>query len=668
MELFGYVCSPLCKAKADSHGIDVPIFEGQKSVVDAKIWRRTVWIGSAAGSVVAILLGLWFWYAWWGCQPRPVFSVRFPDAKFSGQSAFAGKDQIVFLHGGTLARYNMKDRRELWSHYLVDTNALDREMAEETKRMAKAIEKANNENPDFAPKMPDPVRMRRSMIKGAEAGLHLRVIGQNIWVMSEGKLTRYDWDSGKPAQEISLQNSFGNMIRRGDDLLVLDENGDSLTRINLSTCQTRNEDIGLPKTLVAATDKTSARSGSLNRQPAAGLPSGVPGKDMGKAMDPAKVAEQASHLPLAARIALPATLSNSMNQERTLRELNDDNGGPPKPNGSRPLPQEMFSLVPTRDGFVQFATRLLEEHVITRSAMKPASGKSVLEENLTASKSLEAANEILNDMQRQRGGDVVQEDESKYLVKLRSPDGKNEWSGEVIGSPNLYPCKTVNVIAANKTVLVFDKNNKKLWQGTMQYNVVGVARGFEDEEARYGEGPCVEGKDTLYVFDQGMLTAFDLANGNARWRLQSVGISGLFFDSDGMIYINTTDAGPDSIKFSRQIDVSQKTGGLVQKIDPKNGKVLWTATPGGPVNYVIGKFIYTVQSYDPGDPEDESPYTPDTGLETPPYLKIKLLNSKNGREVWEHFQQRAPLDVEFDKNMIRLVFRKEVQVLKFLTF
>src|SRR5437667_132118 len=33
MELFGYVCSPLCRAKAASHGIAVPIYEGQSSVV-----------------------------------------------------------------------------------------------------------------------------------------------------------------------------------------------------------------------------------------------------------------------------------------------------------------------------------------------------------------------------------------------------------------------------------------------------------------------------------------------------------------------------------------------------------------------------------------------------------------------------------------------------------
>jgi hypothetical protein len=668
MELFGYVCSPLCKAKADSHGIDVPVFAGQKSVVEGRMWRRTVWIASSVAAALALFLGTWFWYEWWGCVPRTAFSVRFPEPSYSGQSAFAGKDQIVFLHGGTLARHRMKDKREIWSHYLVDTNALDREMARELKDMQAAIIKAESDNPEFAPKMPDQLRMRRSMIKGAEASLHLRVIGQNIWVMAEGKLTQYDWDSGKPIKELSLQRRFGNMIRRGDELLLLDDSGESLTRVNLNTCESRTEDIGLPKTELARADKTPASPGSKTKTPGAGLPT-IPGQDLGKPLDPAKVAEQAQRLPLAARIALPATLANSANQERTLRELNDDPGARPQPAATRKLPTEMFSLIPTKDGFVQFATRMLEEHIVARSGMKPAPKKSVLNENLNVTQTMDVANEILNDMQRSRGGDTVEEDESRYLVKLRSPNGQNEWSGEVIGPPRLYPCQTVNVVAANKTILVFDKSNKKLWQGTLSQNVTGAAHGFSDDESPgTGEGPCVERNGVLYVFDQGVLTAFELASGNARWRLPSVGISGIFFDNEGMIYINTTDAGPDAIKFSRQIDVSQKIGTLVQKIDPKNGKVLWTAMPGGSINYVIGKYIYTLASFDPGDEEDASPYTPDTGFETKPYVKIKLINPKNGHVVWEHFQWRAPLDVEFEKNTIRMVFRKEVQVLKFVRF
>ena len=87
-----------------------------------------------------------------------------------------------------------------------------------------------------------------------------------------------------------------------------------------------------------------------------------------------------------------------------------------------------------------------------------------------------------------------------------------------------------------------------------------------------------------------------------------------------------------------------------------------SAEPGGLVNYVFGKVILVAQSYAP--PDEEA----DTGLETPPHLRIRRISPNNGSEVWEYFQQRAPLDVGFDKGSIRLVFKKEVQVLKFATF
>jgi len=85
------------------------------------------------------------------------------------------------------------------------------------------------------------------------------------------------------------------------------------------------------------------------------------------------------------------------------------------------------------------------------------------------------------------------------------------------------------------------------------------------------------------------------------------------------------------------------------------------------VNYVSGKFIYTVQSYAPEEEED-NPYRPETGFETLPHMKIKRLNPRNGHEMWEHVQQRAPIDVQFEQNTIRLMFKKQVQVLKCLAW
>ena len=164
-----------------------------------------------------------------------------------------------------------------------------------------------------------------------------------------------------------------------------------------------------------------------------------------------------------------------------------------------------------------------------------------------------------------------------------------------------------------------------------------------------------------------MLTAFDLVTGSARWRLPSVGIVGLLFDDKGMLYVNTTTASPENIKYARQIDISEKTEAILLKIDPKTGKTLWNIKPGGFISYLSGKFIYTVQSHEPS--ADEIKTADLIGLTPKPaFLRILRINPGNGEVIWDYQQGRAPLDVQFNGNMIGLVFKKEVQVLKFLSF
>src|SRR5208337_278990 len=122
-----------------------------------------------------------------------------------------------------------------------------------------------------------------------------------------------------------------------------------------------------------------------------------------------------------------------------------------------------------------------------------------------------------------------------------------------------------------KTVLVLDKHNKKLWDHALSYNVSSGYGGSDTESATFGLGPCVERKDT--------------------------------------IYLNTTTASPESLKYSNQIDISRKDSYLVMKLEPKTGKVLWTADVGGLVSYVSGKFIYCVRSYHADDDEESATYT-----------------------------------------------------------
>ena len=108
--------------------------------------------------------------------------------------------------------------------------------------------------------------------------------------------------------------------------------------------------------------------------------------------------------------------------------------------------------------------------------MKAPPAKSALNGDLNVSQTAEVANETLNEMQRNRGGDTVEEDESRYLVSLRRPNSQDaaaDWTGEVVGPPTVFSLKTVNVLTAGKTVIVFNKADKKLWQAAFTYNIAG---------------------------------------------------------------------------------------------------------------------------------------------------------------------------------------------------
>jgi len=670
MELFGYVCSPLCKGKAESQGVAIPVYAGQKSVREARVWRRTARLAGAIGALVVAALGFWVWYVAMGSRPKTAWSVRFAEPSYSGQTALCGKDQIVFLHGDALSRYDMKLNKELWSRQLVDKKQIEAAVAKEMKEMQALIDKANSENPDHVPKMPDPEKLRQNMQRAAAAELELVVRGQNIWVLSPGKLTRYDQGTGNPVKEIGVPQGSSGLIPRGDELLDVDfETGKpTVTHINLTTCEARSEEVGPPVATPVGAGKPNGglAAAGTNSSGRAGLPIGMPGKDAGKVMDPKKVAEQAQHLTYAAKIALPAILAHNMNQERTLAAYDDQPGGNTPPSaGSQTEGREDVSLIPAKDGFVLFSVKLLESRITARAAMKPAPAKSVLNGNLTTGNTADLANEMLNEQQRSRGGEVVQEDESRYLVTVRRMDAPGAWSGEVIGPPTLYPLTTVNVLTANKELLVLDKDNQVRWQIALTYNVNRGLASLEPERAPYGLGPCVERQGTLYVYDEGILAAFDLANGNVCWRLPSVGITGLFFDDQGMLYVNATTASPDAIKYSNQIDITRKASPVVMKVDPRTGKGLWAAQLGGLINYVSGKFIYTMSSYQ-ADDERDSAFSTDAILGRESFLCIKRINPKNGQVMWEYPDKRVPLDVQFDQNTIRLVFKREVQVLRFL--
>jgi outer membrane protein assembly factor BamB len=656
LALFGYFCSPLCKGKAEAQLIDVPVYAGRKDVADARFWRKTGWVIGATATVMVLALGVWTWYAWFGSVPHSYFSVRFEnDRAYSGRSQLVGRDQMVFLHGGTLARYDWKTKKPVWSQELV------------TKPQIAELVKAHN---DLEARLDQEYsggyrhrqtqdQVEKSAKRMLEAALSLHVSGQNIWVGKAGQLTRYDWDSGKVLREIARPEGGGELVEKDGELLVLA--AQSVTHISLASGDTRVESFGAAATAATAVSARNAATG--------GLPGTV--ADNGRLLNPQKVEAQAQNLKLPARIALPALLANAAHERQLEAALNGDPQHPRSAQLKSPAADaENFQLISGEKGWVQFSSRLLEEHFVTRSAMKAPPQKSVINGDLNASKSTDAANEILNEMQRNRGGDSVTEDESRYQVTVHLPDsaGTADWTGEVVGPPQLFALKSVNVIVAGKTVIVLDPANKKLWQAALTYPVSAGDRDFAGHESQYGAGPCAEHGDTLYIFDQAVLSAFELSSGNARWRLPSIGVVGLFFDDSGCVYVNTTTGNPDDIKYSRQIDISRKTEAVLLKLDPQTGKTLWRIQPGGYIVYLSGKFIYTLESYDPNPTDEEVLNDMTASLQKPPFLHLARIRPADGRVLWEYYQDRCPIDVRFDQNAISLVFKREVQLLRYLTF
>lgn len=654
MELFGFFCSPLCKNKADLQGLAVPVYAGQKTQVEGRFWRKAGLIFGGIAALLIVFVGVWIWYAWFGSVPHPYFSVRFADddRAYSGETQLVGKDQIVFLHGGTLARYDLKTKKPVWSEELVTQE----QIASAVQAANAFYDRASSGGGYF--RRPGQDTITRESKIALQRELQLRVAGQNVWVGRGNQLAHYDWDTGKVVRTITLPEVGNEFVQRGDELLLL--GAQSVTHVNLVSGDSRVEPVGGAGALPLAANPGAGDSGG------GGLP--LSGANGGQPLDPAKVAAQAQNLKLQGRLALPALIANASHEQQLEAALNDDpQSARPKIPAASMVGREGYQLIPSQNGFVQLSAKLLEEKLVTRLAMKAAPKKSALDGEVNAAKTAEIANEMLNEMQRNAGGGTVTEDQSRYQVTVHLPDspGTPDWTGEVVGPPQLFPLKTVNVLVAGRTVIVLDPANKKLWQTALTYPLA-MGSGLFGEALQFGAGPCVEHGDTLYVFDQAVLAAFDLTSGNARWRLPSVGVVGLFFDDQGFVYVNTTSGNPDDIKYAKQIDVTKATDDILMKVDPKTGKTLWSIKPGGFISYLSGKFIYTVQASDP-NPLDEEQLS-DMSIQKPPYFRIARIDPKNGRILWEHYQDRVPFDIRFQDNSIELLFKREVQVLKFLAF
>jgi hypothetical protein len=440
-------------------------------------------------------------------------------------------------------------------------------------------------------------------------GAHLQISGGDVWVSLADRLAGVDRQTGKLKTEVPINNTIRQVTFTDASLLVLAEDEMKrrfVTHITLPAGKPRTEEV---------TDAAPFKP--------------VKGK------------------PAASRTPRPRFLNS------------DDDPASADFAGLESFNKE---FLPAGANVIQLKTKLLEKRMVAYEAMKKPGESTLNKPGLSARDSMKAAGELLNEMQRERTGGMALENESRYQVTLRrfAPADAPDWTGEVNGPPMIFPQNTVDVLVAGKSITVFNKKNAKLWDAKLTYPVAdSMGSDFPESDAA---APCLEEGGTLYFFDKGVLTAFDLRSGTARWRVTSVGISRIARDSSGMLYVAATSASPDSIQYSQQIRITDKDYPVLLKIDPASGKVLWRAERIGDQCYASGKFVYATRAQISGlDIMNGTMNSADA----PFHFRIYRINPSDGALLWEVYRQKAPRHVRVQKSHVLLQFADEVQLIGF---
>ena len=626
MEQFGHVCSVFCRQQAEQKRIYIPAYSGQRSVVEAKSNARAKLIALGVASVVLAFIGLWFYYAWFARDPKIVYTATLGDKndtvdqRLLRPSEFfklIGPNQLFIVKNKQASVLDITKNQTLWSTPLQsdsDSSSADKKTA--------SGDLASEDDYNFS----NPLVITTT---------------NDLWLAFRDRVVRLDRQTGahkdNPIHGRIL--SFSEQENSIVAVFAAPDGQRTLARVNLADGSIQTAPLGAPADAKPAV-KAMAGKKLINTNLYAGAAQ-IKGD---KEMEQVRAAAAASGRGLQAGIIAPDnnTIAPGGAPTEYLGELESYalNGGETPP------------FTASGPGVVQFQARLLEQKTVTRVAMK-AKGKSVLDGNVTASQGLDLAQEMMNDAQRQRTGGVETEDVSRYQVTLHRLLGGDapDWTGEVTGPPRFYALKTVDVVLAGQSVTAFDHNNKKLWDGKLSYplNYLG------------DHPPVLETDDAVYVADPGVLTCFERASGAARWRLNSVGISAIRADARGKIYLATTDAGPDKIKYSQEHNVHEKIHPVIMKVDPATGKVLWRVESIGDNFLFSGKFLYTTWVT-----RTQSALKLEEGPDV--HYNLDLLNPSSGSVIWNfHVDNQYIRQTEVQQNWILLRFADKLYVLKFFS-
>ena len=227
-------------------------------------------IGAIAAVVLVLFLGVWSWWAFFATEPHAIFSVRFPEISYAGNSRVVGK-QLVFLHGGLLARYPLGSKKAVWTNEIITAQQFEVEVDRQMNAFQQMVGDAARRGVDseFRPHAVGRDEMEKEVHQAMDSSLQLFVHDQNIWIARDGKLTQYDWDTGKAGKEINLPSGRADAAVEGGELQFTDENAFGqhvITHVSLATGESRTEEIGEAKSsAVLAATKSVSRTAKPRR-------------------------------------------------------------------------------------------------------------------------------------------------------------------------------------------------------------------------------------------------------------------------------------------------------------------------------------------------------------------------------------------------------------------
>ena len=335
---------------------------------------------------------------------------------------------------------------------------------------------------------------------------------------------------------------------------------------------------------------------------------------------------------------------------------------------NKPLDAMSSEFFSAGKNLVELRVKLLQAKVTYVQSIKPRSSSQLNGQTTAGSAPGPIGEEILNDLKRSQTGGVRPVDESRYEVRLRRwiQSQPVEWKGEVTGAPSFFPLSTVDLLVAGQTLAAFDKQNNPLFESKLSYP---VSERFTTGDLAGRLLPAAERANTLYFFDQGVLTAFSLPAGEVRWRLPSFGISAIQFDDFGMLYVNSTKAGPEDIQYSDTITFD-KIPPVLLKVDAASGKILWKAEDRGDRCLVSGKFLYceSVQQGGAGIAAALGDALNAPPGNAPVYFHLYRMDPATGQALWSLYREQRPENLAIEGNRILLRFGNDLELFKFLAF